>query len=1089
MPVAPSGDSEEEGGESAQGSTGENGVTGVQPGDDGDGSQDVANPEADSDSDPSAPEPDNGEGDSGQYPPDQDSGIGESGGSALDGFTDAAGQLTSDAGLDESADEGSVEEETEGAGIESESLESAPTEASTLTPELSYAAHVSNIGWQNPVANGVQAGTTGRALAVEALRFTLKGAPVSDLVIRAHISDLGWQQEVSSDKVVGTTGQAKSIEALNIKLKGELGAQYDVWYRVHVANFGWLGWTSNGQNAGSVGYGNAVEAVQIKLVKKGEGIDGSTSTPFKDRADEPPSVVYRAHVRNIGWKENVSNGATAGTTGRALPVEAVSASISWYGHSGTVSVRAHVQDIGWQNWSTGTGGTTGRAKHIEAIQLRLSGEVANDWDIWYRVHAANIGWMGWTCNGAAAGTTGKNYAVEAVQIKLVKKGGSAPGPTANSYAGVSESLASVAYGVTGSSVSVSGSNPLSIGSTTGGNALQSFSLVVNNQIRTGTVEYRVRRQFGSWEGSWHANGAQTSSSRDGQQIEGVQIKLSGELSTAYDVWYRVNTASWGWSGWGCNGTSVGSEGSASGVRGLQVQLVKKGSGAPGSISNAYRKNSGSPALVYQAHSRDIGWQALVPSGKTAGTTGKAKSIEALRVGFSGSVSGSVEVSAHVSNIGWQGFVGTGALAGTTGRALSVEAVKIKLSGAVASQYDVVYRVHSSEYGWLGWARNGSVAGTTGLNRPIEAIEVKLVAKGASTPSSSVPAYIPAPAVSYQSYLSSGGWQKAVSNGVLSGTTGQARAITGVRVTYGSASQVPGDVSYSVHVQDIGWMSDVYSGKDAGSQAKDKQIEAIKIKLTGQAATYYDIWYRAYVENYGWLGWTKNGGQAGTGTIGYRMEAFQVVIKAKGSAAPGSTANAYRDKPYSVNAALLNVPCLMQYPELPTGCESVALTNVLNYYGYGLAKSTIADSYLPRSSSNFVTAFWGNPHSSSGNCTSAPGIVNAANSFLSQHGGARHAYDVSGVSLEGMYSHLQNGNPVIVWSTIRQANIGAVYARQWYNGKQYFTVTNSHTVVLRGFDRARNVVYLSDSISGYVTMDASRFYLLYSLRGSQAVVVR
>ncbi len=33
-------------------------------------------------------------------------------------------------------------------------------------------------------------------------------------------------------------------------------------------------------------------------------------------------------------------------------------------------------------------------------------------------------------------------------------------------------------------------------------------------------------------------------------------------------------------------------------------------------------------------------------------------------------------------------------------------------------------------------------------------------------------------------------------------------------------------------------------------------------------------------------------------------------------------------------AWVDVPCYSQYPELPTGCESVALTNLLNYYGFG-----------------------------------------------------------------------------------------------------------------------------------------------------------
>ena len=36
-----------------------------------------------------------------------------------------------------------------------------------------------------------------------------------------------------------------------------------------------------------------------------------------------PSVFYSAHVQDIGWMATVSNGSTAGTTGRALRMEAM----------------------------------------------------------------------------------------------------------------------------------------------------------------------------------------------------------------------------------------------------------------------------------------------------------------------------------------------------------------------------------------------------------------------------------------------------------------------------------------------------------------------------------------------------------------------------------------------------------------------------------------------------------------------------------------------------------------------------------------------------------------------------------------------
>lgn len=56
---------------------------------------------------------------------------------------------------------------------------------------------------------------------------------------------------------------------------------------------------------------------------------------------------------------------------------------------------------------------------------------------------------------------------------------------------------------------------------------------------------------------------------------------------------------------------------------------------------------------------------------------------------------------------------------------------------------------------------------------------------------------------------------------------------------------------------------------------------------------------------------------------------------------------------------LEVPVLFQAPELPTGCESVALTMALNYHGFGLEKTTIANDYLIYDNGNFAEGYMGN----------------------------------------------------------------------------------------------------------------------------------
>lgn len=775
-------------------------------------------------------------------------------------------------------------------------------------PELAVEAHVQDYGWQQEVSDGEVAGTTGKAKHLEALRITLKDAGTHTalgehaLETQAHVQDYGWLPKdgswIRNGGVAGTTGKNKQLEAVRIRLSDEFSPYYDVWYRAHVANFGWLDWACNGAEAGSAGYGYAIEAVEITILPKGsEDAPKETGQPFRDHANDPAVITYQAHVAEIGWQNSVHDGAQAGTTGKSLSMEALRTSLSWYGHSGGVEVRAHVADIDWQEWKPGEAGTTGRGKQMEAVQIRLTGEAAVTYDVWYRVHSAEVGWLGWAKNGELAGTTGKGYGIQAIEIKLQPAGKDAPGDTNDSYIGSLETLQGTAVTVGGSSATSANKETTTIGKAQASNVLQSFSLTVNNRITEGSIRYRSLLGYASdWQGNWASDGAQVNSGSNGQPVKAVQMKLAGNLAEKYDLWYQVYDSQRGWMGWASNGASAGVQNGVSAVCAIQVKLVTKGAAAPGSTSNAFiTGEASSPQLIIQAHSAEVGWRAPVTSG-AVGTTGQSRSLQALRVGLEGPVSGTVSVNAHVADIGWRGFKPEGALVGTTGQKRAIQAIQVKVEGEIAASYDVYYRVHAATYGWLGWAKNGQTAGTTGLNLQAEAVEIRLVKKGTDdTPVSDAPASIELPSLSVQAHVQDAGWQGAVGSGDTAGTMGKAKRVEALKLMVGPSS-VSGGIAYSAHVQDIGWQSEVSNGALAGTTGQGKRIEAVKIRLTGDLANYFDVWYRAYVQDYGWLGWAKNGAQAGTGGISYRMEALQVKIVAKGASAPGSTSGAYTTKP-------------------------------------------------------------------------------------------------------------------------------------------------------------------------------------------------
>ena len=164
---------------------------------------------------------------------------------------------------------------------------------------ISYRAHVAEIGWMDSVKDGAVAGTTGRALHIEALEASLGSGIEGGLSVEAHVANIGWMDAVGAGEVVGTTGRALQMEAMRMKLTGEAAQLYDIYYRVHSANLGWLGWAMNGQEAGSQGFNYGMEALEIKLVPKGGEAPGLVGDAFK----EP---IWKVAYAQVGESTNCS---------------------------------------------------------------------------------------------------------------------------------------------------------------------------------------------------------------------------------------------------------------------------------------------------------------------------------------------------------------------------------------------------------------------------------------------------------------------------------------------------------------------------------------------------------------------------------------------------------------------------------------------------------------------------------------------------------------------------------------------------------------------------------------------------------------
>ena len=206
---------------------------------------------------------------------------------------------------------------------------------------------------------------------------------------------------------------------------------FSLSYQAHISDIGWQADRHDGELSGTEGKAKRLEAIEIKLVEKNGEAHGPTTRPF----EKYPTVSYQTHVQNIGWQNDVRNGESSGTTGRALRLEGIKIQLTDLPYAGSISYSTHIQNIGWQN-DVNDGllsGTSGQGLRLEAIKIKLDGEMAQNFDIYYRVHAQIFGWTGWAKNGEPAGTAEYGYRLEAIQIKMIPKGSEAPGKTTGAF--------------------------------------------------------------------------------------------------------------------------------------------------------------------------------------------------------------------------------------------------------------------------------------------------------------------------------------------------------------------------------------------------------------------------------------------------------------------------------------------------------------------------------------------------------------------------------------------------------------------------------------------------------------------------------
>lgn len=237
---------------------------------------------------------------------------------------------------------------------------------------------------------------------------------------------------------------------------------------------------------------------------------------------------------------------------------------------------------------------------------------------------------------------------------------------------------------------------------------------------------------------------------------------------------------------------------------------------------------------------------------------------------------------------------------------------------------------------------------------------------------------------------------------------------------------------------------------------------------------------------------------------------------------------------------LDVPVIYKGKELPTGNEVTALAMVLNYLGFDVSKTELAQNYLTcaeKGEATFSQAFIGSPFESDGIGCFSPVISDTAQKFLRAQSSGRNVKILNADRFDDVLLRVASGYPVLVWvnqdlelrqeeycftlygdglvasdssettpavisdpvvsgvpavvTTVTEAvtTVTTAPAETTALKKQdIYWISNATCVVLCGYDLVNETVTVIDPAQGKLTYDMGMFKTSYNALYKQAIVI-
>ena len=192
----------------------------------------------------------------------------------------------------------------------------------------------------------------------------------------------------------------------------------------------------------------------------------------------------------------------------------------------------------------------------------------------------------------------------------------------------------------------------------------------------------------------------------------------------------------------------------------------------------------------------------------------------------------------------------------------------------------------------------------------------------------------------------------------------------------------------------------------------------------------------------------------------------------------------------IETETLDIPLInqMDHPRLYNGCEVASLAMILNYHGLDVTKNELADK-VERVPLTYDNGLKGNPNDGFvGDIKDGPGlsIYHGPMHELAEEYVGDRAIDISGDSVEKLYSYLSKGLPVWIITTSNLVPVDTFETWETPSGEIDVSF-NVHSVAVTGYDE--DAVYVNNPYGQKnQRINKEDFEKSWKQMGSQAIVI-